>query len=99
MSSGTGVFVTIMLIVVAGVTAGLWLNLIMWLPMLALGAMHDEEAAFVIVSLLSMVVAGAVVFAFGLFVLGLPWYAAAIAGLLVGLTSYARPNAAAEPLY
>jgi hypothetical protein len=50
---------TVVLIVVAGITAGLWLNLIMWLPMLALGAMRDTEAAFTIVSLLSMFVAAA----------------------------------------
>jgi hypothetical protein len=88
--------VTIVLIAVAGVTAGLWLNLIMWLPMLALGSMRDEEAAFAIVSLLSMLVAAGVVLAFGLVVLGLPWYAAAVAGVLIGLTSYARPNPGRE---
>jgi hypothetical protein len=99
MSTGSVVVESIALIVVAGITAGLWLNLIIWLPMLALGAMRDSEAAFMIVSLLSMVVAAGAVFTFGLFVLDLPWYAAAIAGLLVGLTSYARPNPAAEPLY
>lgn len=66
--------------------------------MLALGALRDEQAAFAIVSLLAVVVAFAAVFVFGLVVLGLPWYAAATAGLLIGLTSYARPNHAAEPL-
>jgi hypothetical protein len=98
MSTGRVVMETVVLIVVAGITAGLWLNLIMWLPMLALGAMRDTEAAFTIVSLLSMVVAAAAVLAFGLLVLALPWYAAAIAGVLIGLTSYARPNPGGEPL-
>ena len=98
MSTGRAVAETIALIVIAGITAGLWLNLLLWVPMLALGTLRDEGAAFTIVSLLAVVVAFPAVFVFGLAILDLPWYAAAIAGLLIGLTSYARPNAMAEPL-
>ena len=94
MSTGEIIGYTIALVVVAGLTAGLWLNLVMWIPMVILGHMQDEELAFTIVSLASMVAAAIVVFLVGALVIGLPWYAAAIAGLLIGLTSYARPNAA-----
>lgn len=85
---------TIALIVVAGITAGFWLNLVMWIPMLVIGAFVDAYSGLGIVMFMSMLVAGAVVFAFGLAVLGLPWYAAGIAGLVIGMTSYARPNPA-----
>jgi hypothetical protein len=43
MSTGRVVMETVVLLVVAGITAGLWLNLIMWLPMLALGAMRVPD--------------------------------------------------------
>jgi hypothetical protein len=46
------------------------------------------------VTLMSMVVAAAVVFAVGFAALGRPWYAAAVAALIIGMTSYARPNPA-----
>jgi hypothetical protein len=94
MSTGGVIAGTIVLIVVAGITAGLWLNLIMWIPMFLLGMMRDEETAFVIVSTLSMLAAAVTVFLVGALAVGLPWYAAAIAGLFVGITSYARPNPA-----
>lgn len=90
MSTGAAVAATVLLVLVAGVTAGFWLNLLMWIPMILLGQMQDEEAAFVIVSMLTMAVATLAVFLFGLLVLGLPWPAAAIAGVLVGITSYTR---------
>jgi hypothetical protein len=82
------------LILVAAVTAGFWLNLIMWIPMLLIGRFGDDSAgdATALVFLLMQVVGAAAVFLFGLLVIGLPWYAAAIAGLGVGLTSYARPS-------
>jgi hypothetical protein len=86
--------ITVALIVVAGITAGFWLNLIMWIPMLVIGAFVDTYDGLGIVMLTSMLVAGAVVFTVGLALLGLPWYAAAIAGLVIGMTSYARPNPA-----
>ncbi|MDP9344401.1 MAG: hypothetical protein M3P44_01515 [Actinomycetota bacterium] len=87
---------TIVLIIVAGITAGFWLNLVMWIPMLIVGAFMDEYSGLPVVTLLSMIVAMAVVFVVGLLALGLPWYAAGIAGVVVGLTSYARPNPAAQ---
>ncbi len=62
--------------------------------MLVIGRIQDEEAAFNLVSTIAMIVAAAVVFLVGLLAIGLPWYAAAIAGVLVGVTSYARPNPA-----
>ena len=92
MSTGEVIGITIALILVAGITAGLWLNLLMWIPMLIIGGRFDEDAGFLIVSLLSMLVAGATVLLFGILVLDLPWYAAAVAGFLVGNTSFARPN-------
>jgi hypothetical protein len=91
-STGEIVAYTIGLVIVAGVTAGFWLNLVMWIPMLVIGHMKDEELAFTIVALASMAAAALTVFLVGVFAIGLPWYAAAIAGLLIGLTSYARPN-------
>lgn len=94
MSTGEVVGYTIALVLVAGVTAGFWLNLIMWIPMLMLGRIRDEELAYTIVSLTTMLVASATVLLVGLLAIDLPWYSAAIAGLLVGLTSYARPNPA-----
>jgi hypothetical protein len=94
MSTGQTIAYSVALVIGAGLTAGLWLNLVMWIPMLLLGLMSDEESAFAIVSTLSMLVAAAVVLLFGLLVIGLPWYAAAVAGLVVGMTSYARPNPA-----
>ena len=93
MSTGSAIGITIGLVLIAGLTAGLWLNLLMWIPMLVLGRMHDEEQAFVWVSTLAMLVGALAVFLFGMLVLSLPWYAAAVAGVLVGITSYARPNA------
>lgn len=94
MSTGAAVGATVALVLIAGLTAGLWLNLLMWVPMLLLGRMRDEEQAFFYVSLLSMAVAATAVFLFGLLVLGLPVVAAIVAGLLVGITSYVRPNPA-----
>jgi hypothetical protein len=93
-SPGEIVGYTIGLVVVAGVTAGFWLNLIMWIPMLVIGRMRDEALAFTLVSLLSMAAAAVTVFLVGVLAVGLPWYAALIAGLLIGITSYARPNPA-----
>lgn len=90
MSTGAAVVATIVLVFVAGVTAGFWLSLLMWIPMVLLGQMQDEEAAFAIVAMLTMAVATLAVFLFGLLVVGLPWPAAAIAGGLVGITSYTR---------
>lgn len=83
---------TIGLIIVAGITAGLWLNLVMWIPMLIIGAFMDQEEGFALVSLLSMLAAAVTVFLVGNVALDLPWYAAVIAGAVVGITSYARPN-------
>jgi hypothetical protein len=94
LSTGGVVGSTIVLIVVAGITAGLWLNLLMWIPSLLLGMMRDEETAYVIVSALTMLIAAGTVFLVGDLAIGLPWYAAVIAGLVVGMTSYARPNPA-----
>ncbi len=94
MSGGEIVGYTVGLVAVAGVTAGFWLNLIMWIPMLAIGRMRDEELAFTVVSLLSMAVAAVTVFLVGILALELPWYAGLISGLLIGMTSYARPNSA-----
>jgi hypothetical protein len=94
MSAGEVVGYTIGLVLVAGVTAGFWLNLIMWIPMLVIGRMRDEELAFTVVSVLSMAVAAVTVFLVGVLAIGLPWYAGLIAGLLIGMTSYARPNPA-----
>ena len=98
MGTGEVVGLTIALIFGAGITAGLWLNLLMWIPMLIIGAMFAEYDGFAIVQGLSMLVAGVTVLIFGMAVLELPWYAAAIAGFFVGLTSYARPNTA-HPAY
>jgi hypothetical protein len=96
-STGAEIGTTIGLVIVAGVTAGFWLNLLMWIPMLVIGwTIRDEQTAFGVVSLLSMLVAAAAVIVVGL-ALGLPWYAATIAGVLVGITSYARPNPAHDP--
>lgn len=92
MSVGAAVGLTIVLVLVAGATAGFWLNIVMWIPMLLLGRMRDEEQAFVFVSALSMLAAAVVVFVFGRLVMDLPVVAALIAGVLVGITSYARPN-------
>jgi hypothetical protein len=52
----------------------------------------DEYSGLPVVTLLSMIAAMAVVFVVGVLALGLPWYAAGIAGGVVGLTSYARPT-------
>lgn len=96
MTTGEVVGYTVGLVVVAGITAGFWLNLLMWIPMLIIGGLIDDESvAFPIVSFLAMLVAAATVVVVGVS-LDLPWYAAAIAGLLVGMTSYARPNPAAS---
>jgi hypothetical protein len=91
-STGTTIAITVALVLLAGLTAGFWLNLLLWVPMLLIGQMQDEAQALVIVSTLAVVVAAVTVLLFGLLVLDLPWPAAAIAGLLVGLTSYARPS-------
>ena len=94
MTTGATIGYTIGLVVVAGITAGLWLNLIMWIPMLIVGwTIHDDAEGFFIVSIFTMLVAALTVFVVGFVVIGVPWYAAGIAGLLIGLTSYARPNA------
>jgi hypothetical protein len=94
MGAGEAIAWTIGLFLVAATTAGLWLNLLMWIPMLVIGwTVRDEDVAFGIVSTLSMLMAAAAVILVGL-ALNLPWYAAAIAGVLVGITSYARPNPA-----
>ena len=93
METTEAVFKTVLLIAGAGITAGLWLNILMWIPMLVIGwALGDE--GFGLVSLLAMLVAAAAVIVFGLAVLELPVAAAVIAGLVIGLTSYASPNAA-----
>jgi hypothetical protein len=95
MSTGEIIGYTIGLVVVGGVTAGLWLNLIMWIPMLVVGwTIPDEAEAFFIVSIFTMLVAALTVFVVGFVAVGLPWYAAGIAGLAIGLTSYARPTPA-----
>lgn len=89
---------TVGLVLIAGATASLWLNVLMWIPMLIIGwTIRDEETAYSVVSLLMMVVAAVAVFFVGL-ALDLPWYAALIAGILVGITSYARPNPGHDPL-
>jgi hypothetical protein len=98
MQTGEVIAWTLGLAFVAALTAGLWLNLILWIPMLILGRMKDQETAFGIVQFTAMVVAALTVFLVGLLAIGLPWYAAAIAGVLVGMTSYARPNPAADDL-
>jgi hypothetical protein len=93
MSTGEIIGYTIGLVVVAGISAGLWLNLIMWIPMLVVGwTIRDEAEAFFIVSIFTMLFAAVAVFCLGVAAVGLPWYAALIGGLVIGLTSYARPN-------
>lgn len=94
LSTGEVVGFTTALVIVAGITAGFWLNLIMWIPMLLIGLIRDEETAFSLVWLVSMLAAGATVFLVGTLVIGLPWYAALVAGVIIGLTSYVRPNPA-----
>src|SRR4051794_12874409 len=93
MSAGEAIVKTFLLVLVAGATAGLWLNLVMWIPMLVIGWVAGDDG-YPLVSLLAMLVAAAAVAWFGLEVLDLPVVAAALAGLLVGITSYARPNPA-----
>jgi hypothetical protein len=66
----------------------------MWIPMLLIGRIRDEETAFSLVWLVSMLAAGATVFLVGTLAIGLPWYAALLAGVIIGLTSYVRPNPA-----
>lgn len=92
MGAGEAIAVATMLVIVAGATAGLWLNLLMWLPLLALEWMVLDS--FVMVQWLGMIVAAAAVASFGVFVLGLPIVAGLAAGSLVGITSYVRPSAA-----
>src|SRR4051812_35717265 len=95
LGAGEAIGLTVLLVLVAGVTAGLWLNILMWIPMLLIGwFVHDEDTAFAVVSLLSMAVATVAAFFVGWKTLDLLWVAAAIAGILVGITSYARPNPA-----
>jgi hypothetical protein len=98
MSIGEVIAYTVALIVIAGITAGLWLNLLMWIPMLLVGAVFHDDTGFAVVRLLSMLVAGATVLLVGILALDLPWYAASVAGLFIGITSYAQPNAA-HPSY
>jgi len=87
------VALTIGLAFIAGLTAGLWLNLLMWVPLLFLSQIRDEAQAYRVVTLLTMAVAATAVFLFGTLVIGMPWFAAAVSGALVGITSYAQPVA------
>ena len=84
---------TIALTIGAALTAGLWLTLVLWIPGNIVSAVaRSDEGEYGVMVLLTLAGAFAVVFAFGMFVLGLPWYAAAVAGAIVGVTSYPRPN-------
>jgi hypothetical protein len=90
--------VTVMLTVIAAITAGFWLTIVMWLPGNVISAVvRDPYNAFGIMQPLSMIVGAGAVFAFGVVVLGLPWVAAAVAGAIVGMTTYARPNPESRP--
>ncbi len=70
MSTVGVVVVTILLTLVAGITAGFWLNLLLWIPMIALEAIgvlrEGHESGFVIANFLAMGTAAAVVFALGI---------------------------------
>ena len=58
----------------------------------ALAVARTDEGEYGAMVLVTLVGAFVVVLAFGAVVLGLPWYAAAIAGAIVGVTSYPRRN-------
>jgi hypothetical protein len=79
----------------AALTASFWLTLVLWIPGNLVSAfVRDPENEFAVMVLMTLVAATGVVFLFGTLVLGLPWYAALVAGALVGATSYPRRNPA-----
>jgi hypothetical protein len=84
---------TVALTIGAALTAGLWLTLVLWIPGNIVSAVaRTDEGEYGVMVLLTLIGAFAVVFAVGVFVLDLPWYAAAIAAAIVGVTSYPRRN-------
>lgn len=93
MSTAGIVLVTIALALGAAVTAGLWLNLLLWVPLSALNAfVPNPMRQLPYVAALMLAGAFGTVFVVGVFFFGLPWYAAAVAGTVVAATSYPRPN-------
>jgi hypothetical protein len=90
-SAGEAIAVAAILIAVAGVTAGFWLNLLLWLPLLTLKWLVLDS--FVVVQSLAMLTAGTAVAVFGVLVLGLPVVAGVAAGLIISVTTYSRPSA------
>jgi hypothetical protein len=101
------VVLTVVLALVAAVTAGLWLSLLTWpigfvvnmvnMRRMNLDGYDDAQdvryelhaRGYLTMMALSQIIAFATVTVVGI-ALGLPWYAAAIAGLFVGLTSFVR---------
>jgi hypothetical protein len=76
--------------------AAIGARLILFIPLGIFGAIIErtaktEEGEFLAVSLFVWVGSFAVTLALGI-IIGLPWYAALIAGVLVGITSFAKPN-------
>ncbi|MEI7930988.1 MAG: hypothetical protein WCH97_05680 [Actinomycetes bacterium] len=86
------IVLTVLLAVGAAFTAGFWLNILLWIPLQLVSQMQDQLLAYRVISLLAMAVGTVGVTLFGMILLGLPWFAALIAGVFVGITSYAAPN-------
>jgi hypothetical protein len=85
---------TVVLIVVAGLTVPLWLWLVTLIPGSIVKAITPSYyAAMIIMQPVVMLLAAATVFSVGFLALSLPWYAALIAGVVIGLTTYAQPDA------
>ena len=98
MSTGGTIAVTIVLAIVAAITAGLWLAILTWPVGIVVNYStrnrpRDERVrtGTAVMNMATMVLATAAVLIVGLLI-GLPWYAAALAGLFVGMTSYVRPT-------
>lgn len=83
-------------ILYALVMAAIGARLILFIPLWIFGAIAEraaktEEGEFLAVQFFVQVGSFAVTFALGI-ILGLPWYAALVAGILVGISSFAKPN-------
>jgi hypothetical protein len=83
---------TIVLIFAAGITVPIWLWLVTVIPGIVVKALtSDYYTAMAVMQPISMFLACATVTAAGLF-FGLPWYAALIAGVVIGLTTWLQPS-------
>jgi energy-coupling factor transporter transmembrane protein EcfT len=93
MDTTTIVALTFTLIIVAVMTHGFWGQILIMIASVPVGFLARSYATeFLVMQTLAMGLSGGAVFVVGVVLLNLPWYAALIAGVIVGLTSYVRPN-------